>query len=129
MTYRVFASLISCYFLWGGKLYEQVNGVAMGSPVSPVIAIFYMKSFEEHALTCHSSLKPEVWLYRYVNDIFVVQNRGEEELHKFLAHRIRENMVQFTIDIEQGPWVYWSFKKDRDLDTRLQKTYSDGQVF
>ena len=41
--------LNNCVFFWG-KFYQQLQGAAMGSPVSPVIANIYMKYFEEIAL-------------------------------------------------------------------------------
>ena len=34
--------LHNTYFLFQGKYYEQVEGAAMGSPVSPVIVYIYM---------------------------------------------------------------------------------------
>jgi hypothetical protein len=33
-----------------GQFYEQTDGVAMGSPLSPVIMDFLMEDFEETAL-------------------------------------------------------------------------------
>lgn len=42
--------LRSTYFLFHGNFYEQTDGVAMGSPLSPVIADFAMKVFELLAL-------------------------------------------------------------------------------
>ena len=39
--------LTSTYFCVDGQLYEQTDGVAMGSPLSPVIANFYMEEFEK----------------------------------------------------------------------------------
>ena len=35
--------LKSTYFSFQGKYYEQVEGVAMGSPVSPIVANLYME--------------------------------------------------------------------------------------
>lgn len=40
----------STYFLYNGKFYEQTDSVAMGSPLSLVIADFYMEAFEQLAL-------------------------------------------------------------------------------
>jgi hypothetical protein len=42
--------LTTSYFSFNGQFYEQIDGVAMGSPLSPVIANFYMEHFEERAL-------------------------------------------------------------------------------
>lgn len=37
--------LTTLYFKWGNKFYEQLDGVIMGNPVSPVIPNYYMKTF------------------------------------------------------------------------------------
>ena len=34
------------FFMFNNKYYKQVDGVAMGSPLSPVLANFFMCSFE-----------------------------------------------------------------------------------
>ena len=40
-------ALTSKYFCFDGQFYEQSDGVAMGSPLSPVIANFFMEDFEK----------------------------------------------------------------------------------
>ena len=42
--------LHNTYFSFQNKFYEQVEGVAMGSPVSPIVANLYMGYFERKAL-------------------------------------------------------------------------------
>ena len=42
--------LTNTSFLYGGKPYQQLDGVAMGSPLSPVIADIFMADLEEKAL-------------------------------------------------------------------------------
>ncbi|CAK1595730.1 unnamed protein product [Parnassius mnemosyne] len=42
--------LTSGYLLWKVEFYMQVDGVAMGSPVSPVVVDIFMEDFEEKAL-------------------------------------------------------------------------------
>ena len=42
--------LTHIYFLFHGKYYEQVQGAAMGSPISPLIANIFMEEFEVQAL-------------------------------------------------------------------------------
>ena len=42
--------LRTTYFEFREEFYEQVDGAAMGSPLSPVIANIYMEGFEEEAL-------------------------------------------------------------------------------
>ena len=42
--------LHNTYFSFQNKFYEQVEGVPMGSPVSPIVANLYMESFKRKAL-------------------------------------------------------------------------------
>ena len=42
--------LHNTYFSFQNEFYEQVEGVAMGSPVSPIVANLYMEHFEGKAL-------------------------------------------------------------------------------
>ena len=42
--------LHNTYFSFQNKFYEQFEGVAMGSPVSPIVANLYMEHFERKAL-------------------------------------------------------------------------------
>ena len=62
--------LKSTYFQFRGEFFEQIEGAAMGSPLSPIIANLFMESLEEKALES-SPQKPRI-LLRYVDDTFVV---------------------------------------------------------
>jgi hypothetical protein len=74
--------LTTTYFMYDCAFYDQNDGVAMGSPLAPVIANYYMENFEQQALS-RAPKKPTHW-YRYVDDTFVVWPHGEEELREFL---------------------------------------------
>ena len=91
------------YFTFRGKLYEQVFGTAMGSPVSVVISNLYMEDWEQRALaTCPPDIKPTLWL-RYVDDIF-------ERLPKNSTERLTDHLntvdptgsIQVTCEEEQN---------------------------
>jgi hypothetical protein len=56
----------------------------MGSPISPVIANFYMEDYEKAALES-AQLKPRCW-FRYVDDIFVIWQHGPDKLKDFLHY-------------------------------------------
>ena len=43
--------LTTTYFQFGGDFYEQVEGAAMDSPLSPVVANINMQGFAQRALT------------------------------------------------------------------------------
>ena len=77
-----------------GQFYEQVEGVAMGSTVSPIVAKLYMEYFEQKSLS--TSPTPRFW-YKYVDDRFVIQ----KEMHKqdFPQHiNSVDPAIQFTVE-------------------------------
>ena len=60
--------LRTTYFMYQQQFYEQTDGAAMGSPVSPVVANIFMEYIEEAAL--HSPPSPVRFWRRYVDDTF-----------------------------------------------------------
>ena len=50
--------LRSTFFSFQGEFYEQTTGVAMGSPLSPIVANLFMEKFEREALNSY----PLKWL-------------------------------------------------------------------
>ena len=87
------------YFLYQGQYYLQIDGVAMGSPVAPVIANIWMEHFEEKALATGPDLI-RLWL-RYVDDIFCIIRGTRQEADIYLHHlnSIHPKMV-FTYEME-----------------------------
>ena len=63
------------------SIFEQTKWAAMGSPVSHIVANFYMESFEHRAITAVNS--PGIWK-KYVDDTFVIQQQSNRE--EFLQH-------------------------------------------
>ena len=76
--------LYSTFFNFQEEFYEQTSGVAMGSPLSPIVANLFMEKFENKALEAYP-LKPKMWK-RYVDDTNVIWPHGEQELSRFLEH-------------------------------------------
>jgi hypothetical protein len=73
----------------------------MGSPLSPVIANFYMEEFEKKAIE-QATHKPTCW-YRYVDDTFVIWPHGQDKLQEFLHHiNGLHKKIQFTMEIEKN---------------------------
>ena len=80
-----------------GKVYQQVLGTAMGSPVSIVISNLVMEDVEQRALaTFHSP--PHFWK-RYVDDTFTALPCNQ--VQEFLSHlNSIEACIQFTFEKE-----------------------------
>ena len=55
-------------FIFNNKFYDQIDGVAMGSPLAPVLANIFMGFHESKWLNKYNLNKPKFYL-RYVDDI------------------------------------------------------------
>ena len=89
--------LRSTYFQFGELFFEQLEGAAMGSPLSPVVANLFMEHLEENT----TALRPKMWI-RYVDDTFVIWPHGNAELKEFHRHLNHQNTsIQFTIEEEK----------------------------
>ena len=90
--------LHNMYFLFQGKSYEQVETVAMESPVSIMISDIYMQHFEEVALRTAEN-PPRLWK-RLVDVTFVIQCTENKE--DFLHHTNSINQaVKFIVEDTQ----------------------------
>ena len=90
--------LRSTYFSYDGVFYEQIDGAAMGSPVSPVVANLYMEFFEDMALGS-TPVTFRMWK-RYVDDTCYIVKRGTEEK---LLHHLNSVCcaIKFTMEVEK----------------------------
>ena len=70
------------YFEFNENIYLQKQGTAIGTKMAPPYAILYMDDFEKRFLQ-GCELKPWVW-WRYIDDVFLIWEHGEEELNLFL---------------------------------------------
>ena len=48
------------HFIFNGQYYDQIDGVAMGSPLGPVLAKIFMCHFEEKWVL-NNNARPSVW--------------------------------------------------------------------
>ena len=65
---------LNVQFLFDGKLYRQIDGVAMGSPLGPLLADIFLSILEKEHL---DNTIQQLSLYRrYVDDIFIAQPRN-----------------------------------------------------
>ena len=67
------------YFSFRGQLFKQKFGTEIGSPVSPILANFFIEWLEQQAIaTAPIDCKPKLWK-RYVDDILEIIKRGKVE--------------------------------------------------
>ena len=87
--------LKNTYFSLQDQFYEQVEGVAMGSPSSPIVANLYMEYLEQKTLSIVPH--PPKFCHRSVEDTFVIH----KEVNKkgFLQHiNSVDPTIKFTVE-------------------------------
>jgi predicted GIY-YIG superfamily endonuclease len=84
-------------FSFNNEMYQQIDGVAMGSPLGPIMANIFVGAMEEK-LFSHTT-KPLMY-FRYVDDIFAVFRNKQEsvELHDQL--NLLHPALKFTTENE-----------------------------
>ena len=87
-------------FIFDGKLYKQIDGVAMGSPCGPTLANIFLCYYESIWLeNCPSEFKPEFYK-RYVDDTFLLFKK-QEHINKFLEYlNSKHKNIKFTKEVE-----------------------------
>ena len=68
------------HFIFNSKFYNQMDGVAMGSPLAPVLANIFMGFHEPKWLSEYSLNKPKFYL-RYVDDILTSFDNKQDSLN------------------------------------------------
>ena len=81
-TYIYIYILQNSYFEFSERYLKQIRGTAIGTKFAPPYAIIYMAALEEDFLETLIR-KPRLW-WRYIDDIFMIWQHGEDELKIFL---------------------------------------------
>ena len=85
-------------FVFEGQEYVQHRGLAMGSPLSAVMASLYMEMLEKDEFVRIMGRNSE-W-FRYVDDVLVVVPRNVNIENKLrMLNRVNE-YIQFTVELE-----------------------------
>ena len=94
-------SVKNCHFIFNGRLYQQVDGVAMGSPLGPLFANIFISFHEQKWLNnCPSSFNPLLHR-RYVDDCFLLF-RSSDHVPLFLDYLNQQHAsITFTTEIER----------------------------
>ena len=109
-------------FMHQDKFYTQIDGVAMGNPLGPTLANFFLAHLETTSLNNFSGHGPKMYL-RYVDDVFAVFEEESQikpffdylnQLHKnlkFTAELGTKTLPFLNVEIEVNAndfnsWVY-----------------------
>ena len=102
-----------CYFLFNEKVYKQLDGVAMGSPLGPTLANIFMSHFENTFLGATPRNIAPKFYRRYVDDI-LVGFEDPSRIQPFLNYynSLHKN-IKFTVELEK-------YKRISFLDINLE---------
>ena len=111
--------LKSVYFSYNGGFYEQRQRVAMGSPVSAVVANLYMEFFEKLGLES-APARHRLWKW-YVDDTCCIMQRDALEP---LPNHFNDvhSTIKFTMEPEDGSLPFLNTKLIRRDDEILNVT-------
>jgi hypothetical protein len=73
-------------FMFVNRLFKQILGTAMGTPMAPSYANIFMGKVESQILDQYekeTGLRPKYW-YRFLDDIIFLWTHGDEKLQHFL---------------------------------------------
>ena len=126
--------LRNTYFSFQGRYYEQTEGAAMDSPISPLVANLFMEELEVQAIRT-STTPPTLWK-RYVDDTFTIIKKNNRDsflqhlnsIHpkiKFTCGEVREDGSMPFLDIlvtpeEDGSLKTSVFRKTTHTNLYLQ---------
>ena len=87
------------YFVFNRKLYQQIDGLAIGASSSVFLAELFLMRLERKAMETFAN-PPDFW-FRYVDDTFT--SMLEEFIDLFLNHLNRQHQrINFTIELEEN---------------------------
>ena len=89
-------NITNCIFCFNKKFYKTLQGAAMASPVSTVIANIYMEHFESLAIPTSPTLIK--WWYRYVDNVHSTTRK--DQVNKLQhCHNSIDPHIKFTIEL------------------------------
>ena len=117
------------YFMFNGKLYTQIDGLAIGASTSGFAAELFMQQLETQALQTFAS-PPSLWL-RYVDDTFA--KLKTTSINDFLTHLNQQHpRIKFTTEIESDSriafldtWVNREPDGSTSITIHRKKTHTD----
>ena len=89
------------HFIFDGQYYDQVDGLAMGSPLGPTMANIFMGKHEKEWLQNFSG-SGVLFYRRYIDDIFCVFEKEENVLGFFEYLNSRHPNIKFTMEKENN---------------------------
>ena len=84
-------------FLCKNKLFQQIDGVAMGSLMGPTLGNFFLAKMEENIMSIASTNHSLLYLH-YVKDIFAVFETNKSRLKVLGILNSQHENIKFTVE-------------------------------
>ena len=119
------------HFSFNDVIYRQVDGVAMGSPLGPVLANVFMVELEK-ILVPQLESSVALW-YRYVDDTFTFIKKGKVEEVLEILNSFHDS-IKFTYEKEKDGIISFLdvkviMKADRTFDTDIHRKQTDTNIY
>jgi hypothetical protein len=116
------------HFRLEDQYYEQQRGLAMGSPLSPILADLYMKKMEREIMD-KGKEKIKFWK-RYVDDVFaIIHGNGDSEEILHQANNISLT-VKFSVEQEKDDSLPFLdiviTRRENHLETSVYRKKTDS---
>ncbi|KAK5647843.1 hypothetical protein RI129_002735 [Pyrocoelia pectoralis] len=107
------------FFKFKDKFYAQIDGLAMGSNLSPLLAEVFMNNLELHSISTLKFYKDYVIFWgRYVDDIICLHTANDNEVIDFLQEiNLLHPKINFTMEKESNAKLPF-------LDVLLHRSHS-----
>ena len=120
--------------MFGSKYFRQVDGVAMGSPLGPILAnIFLSRSETSWLSNCPNEFTPSYYR-RYVDDLFLLFN-NKEQCNRFETYiNEQHNNMVFKPDYENDNEISFldilvTRKQDNTFNTNIYRKPTFSGVY
>ena len=114
----LYVVVTTTYLTFQGKMFEQVKGAAMGSPISPIVANLFMEDLKTKTLAT-APTPPTLWK-RFMEDTFIIIQQSQKD--NFLQHlNAIDDNIYFTCEEsdEDGSIAFLDMLITTDEDGRL----------
>ena len=85
------------HFIFNSRFYDQIDGVAMGSPLAPVLANIFLGFYESKWLIEYNLNKTKFY-FRYVDDVLAAFDKEKDSLNFLNFLNKRHSNKKFTIE-------------------------------
>jgi uncharacterized coiled-coil protein SlyX len=111
------------FFQFDQQYYEQTEGLAMGAPISAILAEVFIQYMEHKYIYPVLRTRKIVAYYRYVDDILIVYDRQKTNIEQTLEElNNMQPSIKFTIEKEQKKIIWTSQYNEKMKDWNSQYT-------